>query len=76
LPDPAATQLALADLFREMANQLRYDDVAARLLADLQREEGDSRPQPVPAVSRHTPECAPSRRPRQAPRRANATSAR
>jgi hypothetical protein len=36
LTDPAATQLALADLFRALADQLRYDDAAARLLADLE----------------------------------------
>jgi hypothetical protein len=50
LPNPVETQLALADLFRALADQLRDDDAAVRLVADLQRE-GDSRPQPAPAIS-------------------------
>jgi len=70
LPNPVETQLALADLFRAMADQLRYDAAAARLLADLQREEGGIRPQPVSTGSRRTVEVrAPAAAPSGSPRR-------
>ena len=48
LPDPAATQLAMATMFAELVEHLRWDDAAARLLADLEQGEGSIRPQPVP----------------------------
>jgi hypothetical protein len=55
LPDPAATQLAMAIMFAELVEHLRWDDAAARLLVDLNRREGGSRPQPIPATP-HPPD--------------------